>query len=73
MALDTEAKRWSMLATSSGIVPSHVFNPDTSGLVSIEQITVLQHYGGIAWDGAAPPSPTPPIIHYYLSLLAGHA
>ncbi len=54
MALDTEPKRWSMLALCSGAVPSHVFNPDTSGLVSIEKITVLQHYGGIAWSGAAP-------------------
>ncbi len=56
MAVDTEAKRWSMLALASGAVPSHVFNPDTSGLVSIEQITVLQKYGGIAWSNPSPPS-----------------
>ncbi len=52
MAIDTEAKRWSMLALCSGS-RTHVFNPDTSGLSSIEKITVLQHYGGIAWAGAA--------------------
>jgi hypothetical protein len=62
-----------MLAMSSGIVPSHVFNPDISGLVSIEKITVLQHYGGIAWDGGGGASPTPAIISYYLTLLAGHS
>lgn len=50
MAVDTEPKRWSMLALSSGAVPSHVFNPETSGLSSIEKITVLQHYGGIEWS-----------------------
>ncbi len=42
-----------MLALCSGAVPSHVFNPDTSGLSSIEKITVLQKYGGIAWDSGA--------------------
>ena len=56
MAVDTEAKRWSMLALCSGVARTHVFNPDTSGLVSIEQITVLQHYGGNAWDNPSPPS-----------------
>ena len=50
-----------MLAFCSGAVPSHVFNPDTSGLVSIEKITVLQKYGGIAWDSPAGAQPaTPP-------------
>jgi hypothetical protein len=49
MAIDSEPKRWSMLAFA-GPMRTHVFNPDTSGLVSIEKITVLQHYGGIAWD-----------------------
>ena len=39
MAVDTEAKRWSMLAFANGPVRSHVFNPDTNGLVSIEKIT----------------------------------
>jgi len=47
---DTEVKRWSMLAWANGPVRTHVFNPDTSGLVSIEKITTLLHYGGIAWD-----------------------
>ena len=42
-----------MLALCSGAVPSHVFNPETSGLVSIEKITVLQKYGGIAWASPA--------------------
>lgn len=51
MAVDTEAKRWSMLAFCSGS-RTHVFNPDTSGLSSIEKITVLQHYGGIPWSEA---------------------
>jgi hypothetical protein len=54
MAIDSEPKRWSMLALASGPVPSHVFNPETSGLVSIEMITVLQKYGGIAWDDPTP-------------------
>ncbi len=50
MAIDTEAKRWSMLAHASSPPRTVVFNPDTSGLVSIEKITVLQYYGGNAWD-----------------------
>jgi len=50
MAIDSEPKRWSMLAMASGPVRTHVFNPDTAGLSSIEKITILQHYGGIAWD-----------------------
>ena len=50
MTVDTEAKRWSMMALATGPVRTHVFNPDTSGLVSIEKITVLQQYGGIAWN-----------------------
>jgi len=50
VALNTEAKRWSMLAMASNPVRTHVFNPATSGLVSIEKITVLQYYGGISWD-----------------------
>ena len=49
MAVDTEQKRWSMLAWASGVARTHVFNPETSGLSSIEKITVLQHYGGVAW------------------------
>ena len=54
MAIDTEQKRWSMLALANGPVRSHVFNPSTSGLVSVEKITLLQHYGGIAWDDPTP-------------------
>ena len=53
MAVDSEAKRWSMLAMASGPVRSHVFNPATAGLSSTEKITVLQHYGGIAFDAPA--------------------
>ena len=53
MAIDTEAKRWSMLALANGPVRTHVFNPATSGIVSIEKITLLQQYGGIAWDNPA--------------------
>lgn len=53
MAVDSEPKRWSMLALASGVARTHVFNPETSGLVSIEKITVLQHYGGIAWASPA--------------------
>jgi len=49
MAVDSEAKRWSMLAFANGPIRTHVFNPDTSGLVSIEKITTLLHYGGISW------------------------
>ena len=52
MAVDSEAKRWSMLAFASGPVRSHVFNPETSGVVSIERITVLQYYGGVAWTAS---------------------
>jgi hypothetical protein len=43
-----------MLALANGPVRTHVFNPSTSGLVSIEKITVLQYYGGIAWDNPSP-------------------
>ena len=64
MAIDTEAKRWSMLAMASSPIRTHVFNPDTSGLSSIEKITVLQYYGGIAW--ANPSGITIPIMmHHY--------
>lgn len=52
MAIDTEAKRWSMLALANSPGRTHVFNPETSGLVSIERITVLQKYGGIAWSAS---------------------
>lgn len=48
MALDSEAKRWSMLQIAGG--PSYypfVFNPDTSGVVAIERATLLKLYGGI--------------------------
>lgn len=58
MAIDTEAKRWSMLAAASGISGNIVFKPDTSGLVSIEKITTLRYYGGIAWDNPSAPSST---------------
>ena len=54
MAVDTEQKRWSMLAFASNPVRTHVFNPATSGLADIEKITVLQYYGGIDWDDPAP-------------------
>ena len=57
---DTEPKRWSMLALASGVARTHVFNPETSGLVSIEQITLLQHYGGIAWDNPTPATASKP-------------
>ena len=56
MAIDTEPKRWSMLAFASGAGRNIVFNPDTSGLVSIEQITVLKYYGGIAWGAPVAPA-----------------
>ena len=56
MAVDTEPKRWSMLAFASGTGRNIVFNPETSGLVSIEQITTLKYYGGIAWDTPAAPA-----------------
>jgi hypothetical protein len=49
-----------MLALANGPVRSHVFNPDTSGLVSIEKITLLQHYGGIAWDNPIAPTASKP-------------
>jgi hypothetical protein len=54
MAINSEAKRWSMLGFASGSGRNIVFNPNTSGLVSIEKITVLKYYGGIAWDNPAP-------------------
>lgn len=50
MAIDTESKRWSMLAHAGNPLRVIVFNPDTSGLFDIEKTTVLQYYGGIAWD-----------------------
>mgnify|MGYP000185688480 CR=1 FL=1 len=50
MAIDTEGKRWSMLGMASGIGRNIVFNPSTSGLVSIEKITTLKYYGGNAWN-----------------------
>ncbi len=56
MAVDSEPKRWSMLAMAGGPLRTHVFNPDTSGLVSIEKITVLGYYGGNAWDDPSAPT-----------------
>lgn len=56
MAIDTKAKRFSMLSFAGGIGRGLVFSPDTSGLVSVEKITILRHYGGIAWG-----SPTPTV------------
>lgn len=52
MAIDTEAKRWSMLNVASGPARALVFNPDTSGLAAIERATVLKLYGGNAFDPA---------------------
>lgn len=53
MAIDTEAKRWSMLNVAAGpAAHAQVFNPDTSGLVFIERATVLKLYGGNAFDPA---------------------
>ena len=57
MAIDTEQKRWSMLAFASNPIRTHVFNPATSGLSSIEKITALLYYGGNAWD-----SPVAPVV-----------
>jgi len=60
---DSEPKRWSIMAMASPI-RTHLFNPDTSGLVSIEKITTLQHYGGIAWDNPSGVS-VPVFMHHY--------
>jgi len=60
MAIDSEAKRWSMLAMANNPIRTHVFNPDTSGLVSIEKITLLQYYGGNAWDNPTPSTASKP-------------
>lgn len=64
MAVDTEAKRWSMMAMGSNPVRTHLFNPSTSGLVSIEKITVLQYYGGIAWANPSGVS-IPVFMHHF--------
>lgn len=53
MAIDSEAKRWSMMAMSGNPIRILVCNPDTSGLSAIERATVLQCYGGIGWDDPA--------------------
>ena len=50
MAIDSESKRWNMLALSGNPVRTVVFNPDTSGVSAIEKTTLLQYYGGNAWD-----------------------
>lgn len=52
MAVDSEQKRWAMLGFASGVGRNIVFNPATSGLSSIEKITVLKYYGGISWSAA---------------------
>ncbi len=64
MAVDTEQKRWSMLAFANGPVRTHVFNPETSGVSSIEGITLLLHYGGIAWSDPSGIS-IPLMMHHY--------
>lgn len=56
MAIDTAAKRFSMLALAGGVGRNIVFKPDTSGLVSIEKITTLKYYGGIAWNNPGAPT-----------------
>ena len=50
MAIDTEAKRWNMLAHAGNPIRSIVFNPDTSGVSAIEKTTLLLYYGGNTWD-----------------------
>ena len=70
MAVDSEQKRWSMLAFASNPIRTHVFNPATSGLSSIEKITTLQYYGGNAWDGpVALPSTDEIFPLYYRTLI----
>ena len=54
MAVDTEQKRWNMLALSTGPMRTIVFNPETSGVSSIEMTTLLQYYGGNAWNDPTP-------------------
>lgn len=74
MTINSEPKRWSMLSMASPrAARPFVFNPDTSGLVSIEKITVLQYYGGNAWatPGGGGGVAIEVIGHYYRTLLAG--
>ena len=52
MAIDSEAKRWSMLRVAAGPCAAPLFNPDTSGLSFIERATVLRLYGGNAFDAS---------------------
>ena len=48
MAIDSEAKRWSMLGLANGPIPGHVVNPTGSDLDSIvEKLSILQVYGGL--------------------------
>lgn len=64
MAIDTEAKRWSMLqVATSPCSYAHVFNPSASGLSAIERATVLKRYGGIAWDSPIAPTLPPAMIN----------
>jgi hypothetical protein len=49
-SIDSEPKRWSMLAHANNPVRSLVFNPETSGLSSLEKTTVLTYYGGNTWS-----------------------
>jgi len=51
MAVDTEAKRWSMLRIAGGTVAGIVFNPTGSDAETvIERATLLGLYGGIDFD-----------------------
>ena len=56
MALDSEAKRWSMLQVANGPGYSHVINPSGSNFDSqVERFTLLNIYGGsLAADVTAP-------------------
>ena len=72
MAIDSEQKRWSMLGFASGTGRNMVFNPNTSGLVSIEQVTALKYYGGIAWDNPAPVTFIPSWANRINTLIGGY-
>ena len=56
MAIDTEAKRWSMLQVANGFGYSHLINPTGSNFDSqVERLTLLNIYGAsLAADTTAP-------------------
>lgn len=55
MAVDTEKKRWGMMAFGGGVHTHAVINPTGSDMDAAERASLLGLYGGIALDAPVAP------------------